>query len=90
MTPRIGRVWGGFHHRVTCRLTGRKPRRGRDNVWAYPLLEDVMAEVGLQDVDTYVSRRHNTVAQFTTTRPIMDLCMAEERGPGPRVSNRWW
>ena len=28
MTPHIGRVLGGFYHRVACRLTGRQPQRG--------------------------------------------------------------
>ena len=55
MTPCIGRVLGGFHCRVALRLTGRKPRRGRDGVWFYPPLEDTMAGAGLQDVETYVS-----------------------------------
>ena len=33
MTPRIGRVLVGFHHRVARRLTERQPWRGRDDVW---------------------------------------------------------
>ena len=90
MTPRIGRVLGGFHHRVARRLTGRQPRQVREIVWVYPPLEDAMTEAGFQDVDTYVSRRHNTVAQFIATRPIMDLCLAADQRPGPRVSKRWW
>ena len=32
MTPHTRRVLGGFHHRVAHRLTGRQPRRGRDEV----------------------------------------------------------
>ena len=44
ITPCSGRVWGGFHHRVALRLTGRQPPRGRYGVWVYPLLEDAMAE----------------------------------------------
>ena len=42
--PRIGRVLGIFHHRVARRLTGSQPQRGRDGVWIYTPLEDVMAE----------------------------------------------
>ena len=38
MIPRIGRVLGGFHYRVSRRLTGRQPRQGRDGVWLYPPL----------------------------------------------------
>ena len=49
-----------------------------------------MEEAELQEVYTYVSRHQNKIAQFIATRPIMDLCLAEERRPGSRVSNRWW
>ena len=81
---------GGFHHRVARRLTGVQPWRGWDDVWAYPFLEDAMAEAGLQKVETYVSRCYNTVAHFIVTRPIIGLCLATERRPGPQVSKRWW
>ena len=36
-------------------------------------LEGEMAESGVQDVETYVSCRHNTIANFIATRPVMDL-----------------
>ena len=49
-TPSMQRVLGGFHHRVACRLTGRQPQKGQDGGWVYPLLEDAMAEAGLQEV----------------------------------------
>ena len=49
-----------------------------------------MAEAGLQWVESYVSRRQNTVAHFIATRPITDLCLAAERRPESRVTNRWW
>ena len=48
-----------------------------------------MADAGLKYVETYVSRCQNTVARFIATRPIMDLCLAEEQRPDPRVSKRW-
>ena len=47
-----------------------------------------MVEVGLQDVETYVSRRQNTVAQLIATMPIMDICLAAEWNPGSRVTKR--
>ena len=59
-------------------------------MWTYPLLADAMAEVGLQEVETYVSCFQNTVANFNVTRTIMYLCLAAERRPGPWVSKRWW
>ena len=30
------------------------------------------------------------VAQFISTRPIIDLCLEVERHPGDRVAKRWW
>ena len=42
-----------------------------------------MAEAGFQEVDTYAYRRHNTMAQYIVTMPIMDLCLAAKRRPGP-------
>ena len=49
-----------------------------------------MTEAGIQEVETYVARRHNTVAKFIATRPIMDLCLAATWSLGSRVSKRWW
>ena len=89
MNTRISRVLGRFHHSLACRLTGGQTQRGRDLVRIYPLMEDEMTEAVVQEVETYVSRLQNTVAQCITTRPIMDLCMVAERRPGPRISNQW-
>ena len=40
-------------------------------MWTSLLLEDAMAEAALQEVETYVSCRQNTVAQFIATRLII-------------------
>ena len=49
-----------------------------------------MAEVGLKDMDTYVSCLQNTVAQYIVNRSIMDLCLAENQRPGLSMAMRWW
>ena len=49
-----------------------------------------MVELGLQEVETYIFRRQNTITQFIMTRPIMNLCLAAEQRPRQRISNRWW
>ena len=85
MYPCIGSMLGRFHHRVVQRLMGKQTSRRTDGTWVYPLLEEAMVEVGLQEVETYVACRHNTVAQYIATRTIMDLCMAAEWRPGKRV-----
>ena len=63
-----------FHHRVVCRLTGRNTRRSTDDTCVYPPL----AEAGLQEVDTYIAYRQDTVTKYIATGPIMDLCLATE------------
>ena len=49
-----------------------------------------MAEAGLQKLYTYVSLYQNNVAQYIATRPIVDLCLATKRRPGPIVAMPWW
>ena len=49
-----------------------------------------MVELRLQEVETYISCRQNKITQFIMTRPIMNLCLAEERRPRRRISNQWW
>ena len=71
-------------------MTGRQPQKGRDGGWVYPPLEDAIAEEGLHEVEAYVSRRQNTVEQYISTMPIMDLCLAAKRRPGTRVEMWWW
>ena len=85
LTPRIKRVLGRFHHRVACRITVSQTQKVRYGGWVYPPLEDAMVEAGLQEVETYVSLRQNTVAQYISARHIMDLCLAAKRRPEPRV-----
>ena len=79
MYPLIGRMMGGFHQRVVCRLTGQQPRRRKYGMWVYPPLMEAMVEVGLQEMDTYNTRCQNMVAEYIATRPIMNLCLEAEQ-----------
>ena len=49
-----------------------------------------MAEAVLQEVETYVSCRQNTVVKYIATRVIVDLCLEANQRTGPRVEMRWW
>ena len=53
--------------------------------WVYTTLTEAMEEMGLQEVETYVSRSQNTVAQFIATSPIVELHLVVERCPGTMV-----
>ena len=68
----------------------RFPQRNLYSMWAYHFLYEAMSESGVQEVETYVTFRQNTVAKFIATRPMMDLCLVAARHPRARVLKRWW
>ena len=80
---------GGFYPRVAHRLENMKMRRDMTGRWIYPPLDKSMKSVGLDEVETYILRRQNTVAQYIATRPILELCLAVEQQTGARVLMRW-
>ena len=74
VSPMMERALSAFIHGAARRLTGRQLRRGRDGELHYPSLEGAMEEAGLTDVRASIHRRQNTVAQYSATRPLLDLC----------------
>ena len=90
LTPRMERALSSFKHRVAQRLTGRHPRSRGDGSWYYPPMEVEMLEAGFEEIGAYITRKQNTVAQYITTRPIMDLYEKSVRRLGAWVSRRWW
>ena len=85
VTPHIRYMLGGFHHRVARRLLGYFQGRQEDEAWEYPPLGDVMRLAWLEEIETYVSRRQNTVAQYIDTHPIWDLFLEAESRTGSQV-----
>ena len=49
-----------------------------------------MKEVGLPEVETYISSHYNKVAQLIATRTIINMYLAAEQIMGSRVAKRWW
>ena len=90
MTIKMEVALDAFQGRVARRLTGRVPRLGRDGKWQYLPLAGATKDAGIVRSRTSVLRRHNTVAQFVATRPILALCEGSERQGGTRVPQRWW
>ena len=41
-----------------------------------------MGEAGFEGIKTYVTRRHNTFAQYIETLPVLDLCERYPRSLG--------
>ena len=86
MCPRIGRTLGGFHHRVALPLANIHPRRVMTGRWVYPLLDEAITAVGMEEVEKYVLRHQNTVAQYITTWLILELCLAAEQRSDAQVT----
>ena len=75
MSPRIGRTMGGFHFRVPYHMSKVHPKRYVTGRWIYPPLDVAMKSVEMEEVETYVLRLQNTVAQYIATWPILELCL---------------
>ena len=86
LTRRMEAALDAFQGRVSRRLTGRMPRRGRDGKCMYLPLAGATNEAGIVRARTSVLRRQNTVAQFIATRPILGLCEVTERRGGGQGS----
>ena len=80
---------GGVTHRVVRRIKGQTPRHRANGSWNYPPLVEVMQEAWLEEMWVYIGRRHNMVAQYISTRPILNPFPEAERSPGERVTKRW-
>ena len=74
VTPKMERALSGFLHGAARQLTGRQARRAKNGDWYYPSLVGAMREAGLTDIWKSIANRQNTVAQYITTRLILDLC----------------
>ena len=49
-----------------------------------------MREARLEELEMYISRRHNTVCQYIATRTSLDLCLEVNRRPVARETQMWW
>ena len=68
----------GFHMHVARRMSERMPRK-RGGTQEYPKVVRVLQAVVLPMIKSYINVRRQTVANFTVTRPIFDICR-EQRG----------
>ena len=90
MSPWIGRTLVSFHQRVARQPANIQPRRDVAGRWIYSPLKEEMKAVGMDEVEKYVLHFQNTSAQYITTHPILELCIAVERRPGAQVLMPCW
>ena len=56
--------------------------------WYYHPIAESMWDMGLENLDVYIWRRHNKVAPLIITRPIMYLILEVDRHSGARVEKK--
>ena len=56
----------------------------------YTLAAAAREEAGFEEMEEYIQRRQNMVAQFIATRLLLDMCKYTERTPGAQVEVRRW
>ena len=88
--PLHGTGPGGLQHRVYRQIAGRQTCRLLDRSCEYPPLDMAMQEALFEEIETYVLERQNTVAQYITMQPIMDLCKETVRIPETWFAKGWW
>ena len=49
-----------------------------------------MQEVGMEEVEVYITRRQNMVVQYIAMPPIIALCREADWQPGSWILKRWW
>ena len=81
---------GSFQKRVARRITGRQPMRREKGGWDYPPLVTSMEEVVLEEIGVYILKMQNTVTQYITMQPILDLCERSVQRLGAWFYRRWW
>ena len=82
LTPQIEKVLDSLQSRVARNIMGRQPRRKKDGRWEYPPLADALWGAGMVGIRTSITQRQNMVAQYISTRIILDLCKQATRRPG--------
>ena len=90
LTQSMERALDSSQSRVMKRIARKQLRRRTDGIWDYPPLTEALRGAGLKGIRKLVTSRQNMVAQYITTRPIIDLCERATWRTGARVSWWWW
>ena len=64
--------------------------RSQNERWEYPPAREALDESGLEFIGEYICFHHSSMVQYTTTRSIFDILVAEGRRPGYPATIHWW
>ena len=79
-----------FHHRVARYITGRHIRRRPDGTYEYPPTAEVLEMAGLYPLQTYITKRKQTIWQAVRTRPILERCKNSSTLSTLGGRSTWW
>ena len=86
VTPKILREMGSVHNWEGIHFYGRTPHQKRNIGWDYHTIGEELADAGLYMIIVYVNRYQNTMAQYISMWPILDIAVSEERMPAHQIS----
>ncbi len=78
----------GFHIKAAYRMAcENRPGKDPHGVWSYPASKDVLEEYRLFQMEEYILRRRNLIAEYMATRPLLSTCREGEplRGTPQRL-----
>ena len=73
LIPQLEKSLDEFHHQAARQMASMVPKQQQDRTWVYPPIGAALVMVVLEEIGVYITRRHNTVAQYIANRPIMGL-----------------
>ena len=82
-------LWGS-QEKVTRHLMGKLPRQRGDGKWKHTSAESARVEVGMETMNKYIRRSHNTVTHDIYNKLLLYLCEATEWNQGAQVRMWWW
>ena len=81
----------GFHVGFLRQVKKLKSKRRKNGLWRKVAADKVLQGSGTQPLETYLDRRHETVAEWVTLQPIFKACVREKVYEGGRkLREPWW
>ena len=80
-----------FHHKIIRIICGFFPEIEKDNgLYKYPSITNAMNEIGMEELDTYINKRRNTLIETMNKIPEDDTIYSTCKDVKHGLKNVWW
>ena len=80
-----------FHHRIIRSICGCYPEIDKENgLYKYPSITNAMNEIGMEELDTYINKRRNTLIETMNKIPEDDTIYSNFKDLKHGLKNVWW